>query len=73
MYLLGDALRYIKSGKVRNLETIDREIILNKNLSMADKALRVIACAYLDTESLPSKIDTDTVENGLIFVRISSE
>lgn len=73
MYLLGDALRYIKSGKVRNLENIDREMILNKNSNMADKALRVLACAYLDVESLPSKIDTDTIENNLIFVRISSE
>lgn len=42
-------------------------------MNMADKALRVIACAYLDTESLKGKIDSENIENGLIFVRFSPE
>ncbi len=38
---------------------------------MADKALRVLAVAYLDVENLPKKIDTENIEKGLIFVRNS--
>ena len=40
----------------------------NSNLKMAQKALRVIAVGYKDLDSLPSKIDTDTIEKDLIFV-----
>ena len=35
---------------------------------MAKKALRVIAIAYKDVDILPSRIDTCTIENDLIFV-----
>ena len=34
---------------------------------MAQKALRVIAVAYLDLETLPNKIDSN-IENNLVFV-----
>ena len=36
---------------------------------MANKALRVLAVAYLDAESLPREINTENVEKELIFVR----
>ena len=35
---------------------------------MAQKALRVIAVAYKDVDTLPSKIDSQNIENNLIFV-----
>ena len=38
------------------------------NMKMANKALRVIGVAYADVDVLPTKIDTDTIENNLIFV-----
>ena len=38
------------------------------NNKMADKALRVIAVAYKEEKSIPNKIDTNTIENNLIFV-----
>lgn len=38
---------------------------------MADKALRVIAVAYLDVENLPKEIDDKEIEQNLIFVRIN--
>lgn len=43
-------------------------MILDKNAKMADKALRVLAVTYLDIERLPSRIETDTIEQNLIFV-----
>lgn len=71
--LLERCEKIYKDGEIRDLENSDKERILNKNSNMADKALRVLAVAYLDTENIPSKIDTESVERKLIFVRISSE
>ena len=53
---------------------LGQEIILEKtkiqreNEKMAQKALRVIAVGYKDLDFLPQKIDTNTIENNLIFV-----
>ncbi len=49
----------------------DKKRIQRDNLSMADKALRVIAVAYKDLDRLPSKIDTLNVENNLNFARFN--
>ena len=35
---------------------------------MANKALRVLAVAYLDIEKMPSKIEQGEIEKDLIFV-----
>ncbi len=45
-----------------------RETIQKENLRMAQKALRVIAVAYKDINQLPSKIETNSIENNLTFV-----
>lgn len=42
--------------------------IQSDNRQMAQKALRVIAVAYKDVDSLPSKIDSSNIENNLTFV-----
>ena len=42
---------------------------INKfNVQMANNALRVLAVAYVDVDTLPSKIDTNTIEKDLILV-----
>lgn len=71
--LLNKCEKVYKDGEIRKLEGSEREIILNKNSSMADKALRVLAVAYLDIETLPREINSDTIEEKLIFSRINSE
>ncbi len=55
--------RILNDGKLRKLTAKDRELILNKNLAMANKALRVLGFAYRDIK----KEDTD-IESGLVFV-----
>lgn len=40
---------------------------------MADKALRVLAVAYLDTEKPLAKLEPETVERDLVFARSCSE
>lgn len=55
------------SGKIESLDSQTRISILGKNESMAKQALRVIAVAYLELDSLPRNINTN-IENDLIFV-----
>lgn len=45
-----------------------RSKIENANRHMASKALRVLAFAYRDISSLPDVVDSDTIENNLIFI-----
>lgn len=42
--------------------------IQNENRKMASNALRVIAVAYKDVDVLPTKVDSSSIENNLIFV-----
>ena len=44
------------------------EQIENQNLQMAEKALRVLAIAYVDVKELPNKIESSTIEKDLVFV-----
>lgn len=50
------------------MENIDRNIILNKNSAMADKALRVLAVAYLDVDKISGNLDETGLEQHLVFV-----
>ena len=52
-----------------NLSSLQKQQIQKHNLMMAEKALRVIAVSYKDIDKLPSKIDTENIENNLSFVR----
>lgn len=47
---------------------IEKFKIQKENEKMAQKALRVIAVGYKDLDFLPQKIDSNTIENNLIFV-----
>ena len=51
------------------ISSIEKQNIQRQNLQMAEKALRVIAVAYKDIEKLPTKINTQNIENNLEFVR----
>ncbi len=55
----------VNNASVKNLENLR---IQNDNRQMAQKALRVIAVAYRDVTTLPSKIDSKNIENNLTFV-----
>jgi Ca2+-transporting ATPase len=54
-----------------NISSIQNQQIQKQNLIMAEKALRVIAVSYKDLDKLPSKIESDNIENNLNFVRIN--
>ena len=55
-------------GKVTPLNDEIRAQILAANKGMADRALRVLACAYKDLDVAPAVYEAEAVENGLCFI-----
>lgn len=60
--------RYYKNGATYNMDSNMLGTLNKYNEIMANEALRVLAVAYYDASSLPSKMDSLTIENNLIFV-----
>ncbi len=56
------------SNSLGQVSILEKYKIQKQNEKMAGKALRVIAVAYKDLDFLPQRMDTDTIENNLIFV-----
>ena len=61
-----EILEASNSNNVR-VQALQISKIQSDNKQMAQKALRVIAVAYKDIDSLPSKIDSANLENNLTF------
>ncbi len=66
--LLNKCIKIYKDGDIKTITEQDKNNILKKNDNMADKALRVLAVAYLDVNIIPKEIDTKNTEKDLIFV-----
>ena len=66
--LLKRCNKVYENGNVTTLDYSKTKLIENQNNKMADEALRVLAIAYLDIPSLPSKIDSENIEKNLIFI-----
>ncbi len=66
--LLNKCTYYEEQGNIKDLDKSFFELLKNKNEKMAEKALRVLAVAYLDVDILPKQIESETIEKGLIFV-----
>ena len=66
--LLKHCTKYSLNGEVHNLSGEDYKKIEKTNSDMANNALRVIAVAYSIIPKLPSNIDSQNIENNLIFV-----
>lgn len=67
--LLNKCSRYYQNGTVSIMSTQVSNKITATNTDMANQALRVLAVAYNDFDYMPSKIDSNTLENNLIFTR----
>ena len=65
--LLDRCVGYYYNSEILKLTVNIKNKIEMKNTNMAN-ALRVLAVAYKDVEILPSKIETETVENDLNFI-----
>ena len=58
-------------GDIFPLTDEKRAEILSVNKAMADKALRVLACAYKMHETLPTDFEPQDIENDLIFLGLT--
>lgn len=56
---------------VKNMTDTDRQAIMAENKRMADKALRVLACAYAERTELPDDVSPQTIERELIFIGLT--
>ena len=66
--LLDKCSYYEEMNNIKEFDKSFYDLIKNKNNKMAEKALRVLGVAYLDVDILPSQIDSETTEKGLIFI-----
>ena len=60
--------RISEDGRIREMTDGDREKIAEVNSSMAGDALRVLAVATKEIQSVPASVEPATVENELVFV-----
>lgn len=65
--VLARCTRILLPDGVRSLDETGREQIRKQNLSMAEKALRVLAAAYCPLDAVPETMTSDAVERDLIF------
>ena len=66
--LLERCSKILVKGEIKPLTKDMKTEIKNVNEDMSKQALRVIALAYKEESEIPSKLNTETVENDLIFV-----
>lgn len=65
--LLGRCNKIWQDGQIDDIQ-LSKNTISGYNIEMANKALRVIGVAYVDLDTVPNEIDTNNIENNLIFV-----
>lgn len=69
--IIGKCEYYLENGKPVPMTQAYIDKILKANKDMADKALRVLACAERAWEGEPSEYEADTLEENLCFVGLS--
>jgi Ca2+-transporting ATPase len=66
--LLSNCSQVEEDGQALCLNQARKEIIMQANSDMADRAMRVLAVAYREFETLPVSIDAASVEKDLTFL-----
>ena len=66
--LLDRCINHYYNGEITTLTSNIKSKINTENLKLANDALRVLAVAYKDIDILPTKIDTNSLEQELNFV-----
>ena len=66
--IIGKCTHYLKDGKAVPMTEEYTKEILAANKEMADKALRVLACAKRDWNEEPSSYEAENLEQSLCFI-----
>ena len=61
----------LKDGEIVPMTQADRDAILAANKGMADRALRVLACAQRTWESMPTSLEPTDLERDLCFIGLT--
>ena len=69
--IIGLCTHYLKDGQALPMTEEYREEILKSNKAMADRALRVLACAMRVWESEPESTEPEYLEHDLCFVGLT--
>ncbi len=66
--IIGKCTHYVKDGQTVPMTAEYKQQILEANKAMADRALRVLACAKRDWSSAPASFDPEALEEDLCFM-----
>lgn len=66
--LINKCTFYEEDGVKKAFNTNYLDKIKKQNEKMAERALRVLGVAYLDVDVLPNEINSNNIENNLIFI-----
>lgn len=69
--VLSCCTKYLEDGVIKDMTEEKRHEIMNVNKKMADKALRVLACAKRDWDEKPQQNDPQYLEQNLIFIGLT--
>ena len=61
----------LKNGEIVPMTQADRDAILAANKGMADRALRVLACAQRTWDEMPASLEPDDLERDLCFIGLT--
>ncbi len=66
--ILARCTRLLTAEGVRPMTDNDRAAIMAENKGMADRALRVLACAMVNYDEMPEDISPEAIERGMTFI-----
>lgn len=69
--ILARCTSILTESGVRPMTDDDRAAMMGENKAMADKALRVLACAYLEYAELPENTAAEAIERDMIFIGLT--
>lgn len=66
--ILQRCTHYLKNSEICKLDETAKKEIANKNKSMSQKALRVLAASYRSYDTLPNDLTSEACENSMVFI-----
>ena len=69
--ILARCTKMLTAEGIKPMELSDKAEVMAHNKAMADKALRVLACAMKEYDALPGNVDPEAIENELVFIGLT--
>ncbi|MBQ8201075.1 MAG: calcium-translocating P-type ATPase, PMCA-type [Clostridia bacterium] len=66
--ILARCTSILTADGVKPMTDADRKTVMTENKRMADKALRVLACAMVEYDKLPAEVEPEKIEKNMTFV-----